>query len=320
MLGSSQAAFTAILLRDSAGFVLTWAMRSVYQRIYHERMSLARAALLVLVVSVVVAFILTALSSALGQIITLEEQTAFGKTATFEVFLFWTSLAVTWSLLYFSIKLLRDAGNRAVRIAQAEAARKEAEVKMLRAQMNPHFLFNALNTIRAGIQWPPEQLVSVIDGLAGYLRFSLVHRNDEYIPLGEEFVALADYLAVEKARFGNDLEIETHIDNEARKVAGPGILLQPLIENAIKYGRNTSPLPLRIRVRATVETGFLRVEVANTGTWVEPNPLASIGGVGLSNLRRRLRIAHRDRHSFETIAENGWVVIRIRIPLGDRSS
>jgi sensor histidine kinase YesM len=314
LLGGPQAAFTAIVLRDSVGFILTCAMRSVYQRTYHEEMSLARAALLVVAVSLVVGSILTILSSVLGQTITLEEQRIFGKIATLEMFLFWTSLAAAWSLLYFSIKLLRDAGNRAVRVAQAEAARREAEVKMLRAQMNPHFLFNALNTIRAGIQWPPEQLVAIIDGLAGYLRFSLAHRNDESIPIGEEFDALVDYLAVEKARFGNDLEIETLIDEDARSAEGPGTMLQPLVENAVKYGRSTSPLPLRIRIQVTAETGFLRVEVANTGAWVEPNTAESVGGVGLSNLRRRLRMAHHDRHSFDTIAENGWVIIRIWIP------
>jgi sensor histidine kinase YesM len=314
MLGGPQAAITAVLLRDSVGFILTCAMRSVYQRFFHEGMSLPRAAILVVAVSLVVASILTALSSALGQIIRLEEQTAFGKTATFEVFLFWMSLAVSWSLLYFSIKLLRDAGNRAVRVAQAETARREAEVKMLRAQMNPHFLFNALNTIRAGIQWPPEQLVAIIDGLAGYLRFSLAHRNDESIPIGEEFDALVDYLAVEKARFGKEIEIETHIDEDARSAEGPGTMLQPLVENAVKYGRSTSSLPLRIRIQVTAETGFLRIEVANTGVWIEPSSAKSVGGVGLSNLRRRLRMAHHDQHTFETLAENGWVLIRIRIP------
>jgi len=123
------------------------------------------------------------------------------------------------------------------------------------------------------------------------------------------------YLAVEKARFREEMEIECHIEDAARSISCPGILLQPLVENAIKYGRKTSPLPLKIRLAITCQSSrIVRIEIANTGHWVEPPPRAGLGGVGLENLRQRLALLYPENHTLDSFTEDRWVIVRVDLP------
>ena len=314
ILGTIEAAIIASILRDGMAFWLTLGLRFIYRRAYRERMPIGRIAMILLIGCLGAGSLLTLFSLILERIIALEEEQLFGALAVFRLFYFCTSIFVGWSFLYFGIKLMRDADARELRLAKIDTARREAELQMLRAQMNPHFLFNALNTIRAGIGEKVRELIPVIDGLAGYLRFSLAHRKDDLVAMQDEFEALVDYLSVEKARFGDELELDCQIDSAARKIAVPGVLLQPLVENSIKYGRTTSPVPLRVRIRVVSEPGFLLIEVANSGRWVEPQPHDQLGGVGSGNLRQRLSLLYPGRHNFDLTTENGWVQARIRIP------
>jgi len=198
-------------------------------------------------------------------------------------------------------------------LAVALAAGKDAELQMLRAQMNPHFLFNALNTIQAGLTRAPDSLRPVVQALSDYLSFSLSHRNQSFIPVGEEYDALVAYLAVEKARFRDEIDIECMLDPNIREFPVPGILLQPLVENAISYGRRTSPKPLQLRMQVSrLPTGSLILEVANTGTWVKEDA-QQFGGIGLGNVRKRMSLLYPDRHRIDMNAENGWVTVKIEI-------
>lgn len=183
--------------------------------------------------------------------------------------------------------------------------------------MNPHFLHNALNTILSGIGKSNEPLRALVRSLSRYLRFSLETRHDDRVPLGREYDAIAGYLAVEKARFREKLEVVCRIDEEARNALVPGILIQPLVENAMKYGRRTSPRPLHVRVVvSSLPFDEVQIEVANTGKWIEPNPAKTSGGVGLGNLQRRLQLLYPGSRSFRVSHKDGWVTVQIRIPAG----
>jgi Histidine kinase len=114
--------------------------------------------------------------------------------------------------------------------------------------MNPHFLFNSRTSIEAGLGKQLPNVRAMAQALADYLHYSLTHRNDDFVPMGEEYDALIGYLTLERARLDGKLNIDFQIDNEARKALVPGIILQPLVENAIKYGRETSPSPLQLRL------------------------------------------------------------------------
>jgi sensor histidine kinase YesM len=225
---------------------------------------------------------------------------------------------VGWSALYFGIKGAIAARARAMSLIRAETAAREAELQMLRAQINPHFLFNALNTVLAGIRPDQTALAEVVQGLSDYLRYSLAHRHSALVPLGEEFDAALNYLAVEKARFRDGLVVETHIDESARSLSAPGVFLQPLIENAVKHGYKTSPVPLRLRVDIRSHpAGGAVIEVTNSGRWIEPSAerrADDAAGHGLESVKRRLALMYPNTHRFESTTSSDQVSIRIHLP------
>ena len=225
-----------------------------------------------------------------------------------------------WSLLFFWIKDHLLTRERALALAQAETKAREAELKMLQAQVSPHFLFNAFNTILAGLERDPGRVAPVVQSLADYFRYSLGSRHDVFVPLREEFEAVVNYLTVEKARFRETLMVETHLDPAAGEVRVPGVMLQPLLENALKYGHQTSPTPLTISLRvAMASDDRVRVEVANSGRWVEPparRPRDDVGGSGLDGLRRRLELLYpAGGVRFPWVeCSDGLVVVRLELP------
>jgi len=110
------------------------------------------------------------------------------------------------------------------------------------------------------------------------------------------------------------LEVECRIDTAARLALVPGIMIQPLVENALKYGKKTSPRPLRIRVVvSSLPSGGVKIEVSNTGTRVEPNHSEPVGGVGLENLKSRLKLIYPDSHDLRISEADGWVTVTIQI-------
>lgn len=236
----------------------------------------------------------------------------------FGIYCFRTLLFIVWSLLYFGLKDMKAARDKLIMLSRAESAARDAEVLMLRAQVSPHFLFNAFNTILADIGDSNPKLVSVVMGLSDYFRYSLTNHDEVFVTIGQEYDAICSYLTVEKARFGDELEVDSYLDPSVRDIHVPGIFLQPLVENALKYGHMTSPSPLRLRLHLRPHAhGGLAVEVANSGEWVEHSDRVSAngesGGQGLTVLRRRLELLYPGKHTVEVIQspENHEVVIRI---------
>lgn len=235
-------------------------------------------------------------------------------------YLFRSLLFLVWSLLYLGVKDLLDARERLLVLSRAETAARDAEILMLRAQVSPHFLFNAFNTILAELDGRNPALVPVVRGLSDYFRYSLANRNDVFVKMKEEYDAMLSYLTVEKARFQESLRLDCEMEPGLENMRVPGIILQPLIENALKYGHMTSPTPLRLRMRVqSAAEGRATVEVANSGRWVErpsPRPSQDPGGNGLSILKRRLELLYPENHSLEIhhSPDGDEVVIRIHLP------
>jgi len=193
-----------------------------------------------------------------------------------------------WMLLYFGIKSL-------MLHAAIEREFQQSELKLLRSQVNPHFLFNALATIMA-VRKDEEMVSQVAQSLADYLRFSLAQESqDQFLhPLGQELAALENYLRVEKIRFQERLETRIEVSEQACAAHVPTALIQPLLENAFKYGQKTSPPPLCIAIEARLSEGRLLLMVENTGRWVEPHGSESTG-LGIANLRKRLHLLYGDQ-------------------------
>jgi two-component system, LytTR family, sensor kinase len=181
--------------------------------------------------------------------------------------------------------------------------------------MNPHFLFNSLTAIEAGMGKQLPSVSGMVQALADYLHYSLTHRNYDFVPMGEEYDALMGYLTLERARLDGKLNIDCQIDNAARKALVPSIILQPLVENAIKYGRETSPSPLQLRLRVFRVGSDLQMEVSNSGHWIETDKnQRTSGGVGLENMQRRLALLYPGQHRMEIIKNEDSVSVRIYIP------
>jgi two-component system LytT family sensor kinase len=228
-----------------------------------------------------------------------------------------TPVLLTWSALYLGIKHWQDLQAERERALRAVGLAKEAQLEMLRYQLQPHFLFNALNSLRALIVEDPARAREMVTELSGFLRYSLLPAGTNDVALGEEIASIRRYLAIEQVRFEERLQVTFEIEPAAEARRVPSFLLHPLAENAVKYGVRTSPAPARLRVAAHTEGDTLRIEIANTGRWCErrsPGEMFDSGaGVGLANVRQRLEHLYPGRHRFEVAQDDGWVRARIEI-------
>jgi two-component system LytT family sensor kinase len=221
-------------------------------------------------------------------------------------------------LLYFAVDHWYQLAEQRRRARDAAALAQQAELQMLRYQLNPHFLFNALNSIRALILKDPPRARQMVTELAAFFRSSLDRRREENT-IGDELAALASYLAIQRIRFEDRLLVRVHADPEALQAGVPCFLIHPLVENAVKHGMRTSPMPLRIDIDVARRDRELEIRVSNTGRLLparEGAAAADDTGTGLENVCRRLRLAFAGRHSFRIVEADGWVRAEIQLQLG----
>lgn len=227
------------------------------------------------------------------------------------------AILLLWSLLYVALVYRREQREQQDLLLKAEALAQEARLSMLRYQLNPHFLFNALNSIGALADEAPGRVQRMVGELSGFLRYSLLDSESIEVTLGDELRAAAHYLEVEKVRFEDHLEVRIALDPAAAACKLPAFLVLPLVDNAIKHGQRTSAMPLRIEISGSVAGAALQIEVKNTGGWVgvaQSSRSHRVGThTGLTNVRERLRLHYERRHTFDVYEENGWVCARIRI-------
>lgn len=199
----------------------------------------------------------------------------------------------------------------------AEQTRK-AQLEMLRYQLNPHFLFNALISISDLVQEDSNLAVKMLHTLMEYLRYALQPSGLPIVPLAEEIHAVQSYLAIEKIRFEDRLIVTIDIQPEAHNFYVPSFMLQPLVENAIKYGMRTSPMPLKIDIHASLcmqSTGeeALVLEVRNSGSLHIPEHTNKPAGTGtgLRNIRERLDVLFPCKHTMSLTEHDGYVQVHV---------
>ena len=303
LAGTIPGALLLSVIRDGSSFALTLGMWVIYRRVLNEQNRYRVIVPIVTVVCLTAGLLQTGFVLLFHDIFPLEKEVFFITSVEFSLFYERTAILVCWSLLYVGIKQMRDGMERELRLSLVESEKRGAELKLLRAQMNPHFLFNSLTAIEAGLGKQLPNVSGMVQALADYLHYSLTHRNDDLVPMGEEYDALMGYLALERARLDGKLNIDCQIDDEARKALVPGIILQPLVENAVKYGRETSPSPLQLRLHVLRSGPELQIEVSNSGRWIETDKNRTSGGVGLENLQRRLALLYPGQHRMEITRE-----------------
>jgi hypothetical protein len=215
-------------------------------------------------------------------------------------------------LTYYLFISLANLSEKNAREARLEALVKETELKMLRSQINPHFLFNSLNSISSLTVTDPEKARTMVIKLSDFMRYGLSAKNEQTVPLAGELDNLRLYLDIEKVRFGNRLSIEEKIDNDCLQVNVPVMLLQPLYENAVKHGVFGSTGPVRINTSASITNGYLKITISNS--YEEAVDERKGTGTGLINVSRRLELYYGSLATIRTSAENGMFTVSIFIP------
>jgi signal transduction histidine kinase len=208
------------------------------------------------------------------------------------MFSYWVGLTgvdCTWAVFYVAATGPRRYREKEVCL---QLALREAELRALEAQLNPHFLFNSLNSIRALVVENPPLAQDMLTRLANILRYNLHRDLMHTIPLASELEAVGDYLALEAVRFEDRLRVEFAIDPAAAQVAIPPMLLQTLVENALKHGIAPLPGGGDLIIRARLQGDGMIVEVENSGQIAATAPGST--RVGLANTRERLRILYGD--------------------------
>ena len=193
----------------------------------------------------------------------------------------------------------------------------KARMDALSSQINPHFLFNTLNTVSALIRIDPDGARGVVLKLSNILR-RLLRKHETFVPLREELEFIDDYLDIEVARFGKDnLDIVKHVDDATMEAFVPSMLLQPVVENCLKHGLAPKLGGGKIELRTTNRDGRLHIEIEDNGVGIseEKMPHVYVEGIGLSNVRERLRVLYGTDFGLEIQSRPGQgTVIRIDIP------
>ena len=304
------------VLDASVGILLTTLLRFSYRAVwdYPAPVRIATVVLGSFFASLIWLAVKTYITSTdVGSAVDLRD---YGLVSLTVLFPFSYAFMLVWSVLYFCIKYYQLFQLEKTKVLRSEALAHEAQLRMLRYQLNPHFLFNTLNAISTLVlQQDTKSANSMLTKLSQFLRYSLDNDPLEQVPLQYELCSVRHYLDIEKVRFEERMKIVLEIAPEAQQARVPGMLLQPLIENSIKHAIARSEEGGCVSIRARVEDGRLILEVGDDGPGIcDPKVLEGTapgsGGVGLKNIRNRLKEIYGEAHSlaFSAASPQGCLV------------
>jgi hypothetical protein len=224
----------------------------------------------------------------------------------------WGSIFLAWNICYMTALALRRANRFESEALRLEIHAKDIELRALQAQVNPHFFFNSLNSVRALIYENHDAAAQMVDQLASLMRYALRSGQRDTVPLYEELEAVQAYLAIEKIRFEERLRASISVEPGLENVMIPPMSLQTLVENAVKYGVELSATGSDIRIVARRAPGAIVIEIANMGAIL---PFANSTRVGLANTRKRLALSVGKDASLDLSESAGWVRATLQLPV-----
>jgi two-component system sensor histidine kinase AlgZ len=305
-----------------AGFALTHGLRALIRRRGWLALPPAPLGIRIVLATLLIAMITYGLALALSQAI-FDNPVAPITQAFYQRLnpsgqlrneaVFFVIVYAAWIAAYLAITMQRQRYRAEIRQAQLGEALRAAELRLLKSQLNPHFLFNALNGLRSLIADEPDRARDAVTHLARTLRYTLASSDEDLVTLERELEMVDDYLALESMRLAERLRVERAIDPQARGTRVPSMLLQTLVENAIKHGIAALKPGGTLRMSARVENRELVLRVDN------PRPTgaapASDPGVGLRNATERLRLLYGDKASLKLdLSAPGAASAVVRLP------
>jgi two-component system, LytTR family, sensor kinase len=309
------------LLTYLIGFLLTLGLRYFYRIIYDRINSLILILIIIIMASAIALIIwepVDVLISApfwdegeLEEFLTTYSPFTLGRY--YRMNLFWFMFILMWSILYFGIKNWYEHMEQRIKAEKAMKLANNAQLIMLRYQLNPHFLFNSLNSIKALTYENPEQAGYMLTEFSEFLRLTLNYNSRLYITIREEIDIIEKFLLIEKIRFEEKLRYTVRFDEVLLDREILGFITQPLVENAIKHGFRTSPAGIVVNIAFSAIEDYCKIIIENTG--ILDDDKAS-GGTGLKNVIERLDNAYSRKYSLNISQEEGVVRLTLLIPDG----
>lgn len=224
-------------------------------------------------------------------------------------------LIALWCTIYFIVKLFYQWQNEKEAKERAMYNALESRIEALKNQLNPHFLFNSLTSISSLVDEDPQKAKKVIRELSGFLRYSLAYKNNSKVSLKREIEFINHYVYIQAIRFEDNFKFTRIIDPETESFLIPTAILYPIVENAIKYGMESSNRPLNVVLQTWVEGDQFIILVKNSGNWVDEAQRSDGTNTGIYNVKERLNCEYDGKSGFDIESHDNWVVVKIVIPL-----
>ena len=320
-MGTSMTGVGFGLVVSALGLATTHGLRSVIRSRDWMKLSVAPLAVRMIGASLMTALAMAAIVLTLTLIFNPEWTRASPVVSFLGMSFNFSALVLLWSAIYTGVHLVdrwreseRQRGEAEAERWRLEAVAREAELRALQAQVNPHFLFNSLNTVRALITENPDEARQAVTDLADLLRYALAAERRERVPLAEEIETVRRYLAIEQLRFEHRLQTSVEIEPDALAASVPPMVIQTLVENGIKHGIDQTPDGGGLRVAARSLGDHVRVTVDSPGRLDTSSTPES--GVGLANATERLQRLCGDWASLTVVQASADVVrAEVVIPL-----
>ena len=313
--GLSFKVMVAVVIESILGYCITLLLSTLYG--YYRKLSRISVVLLTLITLAVATVLYAVLDAFSFSFITLDRPGLNLTLILGTIFLNFTVLA-GWSALYFGINFYLIVEEQIDQLEKLGSQASSAQLAMLRYQLNPHFLFNTLNSISTLVMLKQtERANAMLSRLSSFLRYTLANEPTAHVTIAQEVETLKLYLEIEKMRFEQRLRPSFSVDPRVAKARLPSLLLQPLVENAIKYAVTPQEDGAEINVVARLNGERVQISVSDTGPGLnETKSRPSLStGVGLANIRDRLAQAFGPDHSFETRSNpGGGFGVEIEIP------
>lgn len=300
------------ILLSMGAFALTHLFRKIIIKGRWPSLPTSELIFRILLIAIPLAFILCIWQFILLNTLYYERETVKGIRQLFTPFMAAYIIMLCWSLLYFVWSYIENNRSQMIERLQIQNELKDLELKSIRSNLQPHFIFNSLNSIRALVKDEPDNARDAIIKLSTILRNS-ISSQENVVPLSKELEIVENYLHLEKIRFDERLKFRFDIDADTLNVGVPPLMLQTLTENAIKHGISMREEGGTVTIKCKIEQDVIHIQIINEGSLEQTSHEESIG-FGMDASRKRLNYLYPEKSSIQINEKDGFVLVDILFP------